>query len=120
MLHDADSSGRISTGENASSPRRPPEESAIRDATPAAIITANAAFRAGYPGVVEGVALIGSDQVQNRATPDGSLCNASPAADSGPPMVVNGARAIIASPDGERLIPISELAIGPVHRFASW
>ena len=85
----------------------------IGAATPASIITAHQAFRADYPGVVEGVALIGSDQVQNRATLGGNLCNASPAADSGPPMVVNGARAIIASPDGERSIPVSGLAVGP-------
>ena len=40
-----------------------------------------------WPGVVEAANLIGSDQVQNRCTLVGNLCNASPAADSVPAMI---------------------------------
>lgn len=85
----------------------------IGAAAPAARVAHDPAFRSQYPGLAEGLALIGSDQIQSRATLGGNLCNASPAADTGPPMVVNEARAVVASVDGERTIPVSELAVGP-------
>ena len=85
----------------------------IGAATPVASIVADSSFRSMYPGVAEAAALIGSDQIQNRATLGGNLCNASPAADTGPPMVVNDGRAVIASSSGERSIPVSQLTLGP-------
>jgi xanthine dehydrogenase iron-sulfur cluster and FAD-binding subunit A len=68
------------------------DEWVIGAATPAATVTADPEFREDFPGIAEGFALIGSDQIQNRATIGGNLCNASPAADTGPAMVVNDAR----------------------------
>jgi CO/xanthine dehydrogenase FAD-binding subunit len=85
----------------------------IGAATPASTVCSDPVFRADFPGIAEGFSLIGSDQIQNRATLGGNLCNASPAADSGPAMVVNGARAVIVSTAGMRTIPVSELMIGP-------
>lgn len=85
----------------------------IGAATPVASIVAESSFRSAYPGVAEAAALIGSDQIQNRATLGGNLCNSSPAADTGPPMVINEARAIVASSSGERSIPVSQLMVGP-------
>ncbi len=85
----------------------------IGAAIPAAEIVADSTFRTDFPGVAEGLALIGSDQIQNRATLGGNLCNASPAADTGPPMVVNDARAVLASGAGFRTIPVAELMLGP-------
>lgn len=70
-------------------------------------------LRDAFPGLVEGVGLIGSDQIQSRASIGGNLCNASPAADTGPPMVVNGSVAIVASNAGERRLPAAELCVGP-------
>ncbi len=66
-----------------------------------------------WPGVVESVELIGSTQVQGRATMVGNLCNASPAADSVPAMVAAGATARIVGPTGSRDIPVEDIATGP-------
>jgi len=73
----------------------------------------NAALKAIFPGVVEAVQLIGSDQVQGRATIGGNLCNASPAADSVPALIAANARAEIAGPDGTREIAVQDLTTGP-------
>lgn len=74
---------------------------------------AHAGVKALWPGVVEAVELIGSTQVQGRATMVGNLCNASPAADSVPAMVAAAATARIVGPDGPRDIPVEEIATGP-------
>ncbi len=66
-----------------------------------------------WPGVVEGWDLIGSTQIQGRASLGGNLCNASPAADSVPAMVAAGMTANIAGPKGRRTIPVEDIAVGP-------
>ncbi|MDK3019502.1 FAD binding domain-containing protein [Pseudodonghicola flavimaris] len=66
-----------------------------------------------WPGVVEAMDLIGSTQVQGRATPIGNLCNASPAADSVPAMIAAGAVLSVVGPDGARDIPVEEVPAGP-------
>jgi CO/xanthine dehydrogenase FAD-binding subunit len=71
------------------------------------------AFNAAWPGVVDGVSLIGSIQVRGRATVGGNLCNASPAADSVPALIAAGAVALIAGPNGRREVPVEEIATAP-------
>lgn len=66
-----------------------------------------------WPGVVEGFELIGSTQVQGRATMVGNLCNGSPAADSVPGLVAAGAIARIAGPDGIRDCPVIDIPVSP-------
>ena len=66
-----------------------------------------------WPGVVEAWDLIGSTQIQGRASLGGNLCNASPAGDSVPAMVAAGMTANIAGPDGRRTIPVEEVTAGP-------
>lgn len=66
-----------------------------------------------WPGVVEAVNLIGSTQVQGRATMVGNLCNASPAADSVPAMIAAGAIATVAGPNGRRELPVEQISTGP-------
>jgi len=73
----------------------------------------HAGVRALWPGVVEGAELIGSTQIQGRATMAGNLCNGSPAADAVPGLFTAGAVARIAGPDGERDCPVEEIPVGP-------
>jgi carbon-monoxide dehydrogenase medium subunit len=69
--------------------------------------------KADWPGVVEATELIGSTQVQGRATMVGNLCNASPAADSVPAMLAAGAVARVVGPDGAREVAVGDIATGP-------
>ena len=74
---------------------------------------ANAALVADWPGVVEGMELVGSTQVQGRATLVGNLCNGSPAADSVPGLVAAGATVTVTGPSGSREVPVGEIPAGP-------
>ncbi len=82
-------------------------------ATPTSTLTADAAFSGAFPGLSEASGLIGSDQIQNRSSWGGNLCNASPAADSVPALVVNGVRAVIAGSNGERTVAVEDVVTGP-------
>ena len=66
-----------------------------------------------WPGVVEAVELIGSTQIQGRATMVGNMCNASPAADSMPALIAAGAIATVVGPGGRREVPVEEMCIAP-------
>ena len=66
-----------------------------------------------WPGVIDGVKLIGSIQVKGRATVAGNLCNASPGADSVPPMVAAGATARVVGPNGTRDVPVEAIPVAP-------
>ena len=70
-------------------------------------------LKADWPGVVEATELIGSTQIQGRATMAGNLCNASPAADSVPAMVAADAVARVVGPDGTREVAVGDIATGP-------
>jgi carbon-monoxide dehydrogenase medium subunit len=73
----------------------------------------NAELGKEWPGVVEAANLIGSTQVQGRATLGGNLCNGSPAADSVPALVAAGAVASAVGPRGRRDIPVEDVMLGP-------
>ncbi len=66
-----------------------------------------------WPGVLEAVNLIGSKQVQGRASAGGNLCNASPAGDSVPALVAAGAIVTIQGPNGRRELPVEKVPAGP-------
>ena len=85
----------------------------IGAATPAAVMGEHKKLRKAWPGVVEAVNLIGSTQVQGRASAGGNLCNASPAADSVPALVAAGCTVTVAGPKGKREVPVEKFTAGP-------
>lgn len=66
-----------------------------------------------YPGLVDATKIIGGTAIQGRAAVGGNLCNASPAADCIPPLIVLNATCVIAGPNGEREIPVEDFCTGP-------
>ena len=66
-----------------------------------------------WPGVVESAELIGSTQIQGRASLAGNLCNASPAADTVPALIAAGAVCKVAGPGGTRRVPVEDVCTGP-------
>ena len=66
-----------------------------------------------YPALVAAARVVGSIQIRNRATLAGNLCNASPAADTVPPLLVFGALLELAGPAGNRRVPLAEFLVGP-------
>jgi carbon-monoxide dehydrogenase medium subunit len=85
----------------------------IGGAVPCAELGEHAGVRKLWPGVVEAAKLIGSTQIQGRATVAGNLCNASPAADSVPAMIAAGAVATVAGPKGRREVPVEQIGTAP-------
>ena len=69
-------------------------------------IAADDRARRVFPALAEAAAVVGSVQIRNRATLAGNVCNASPAADTAPALLVYGARVVAVGPAGTRRIPI--------------
>lgn len=69
-------------------------------------VMADARVRRDFEALAEAAAVVGSVQIRNRATVAGNLCNASPAADTAPPLLVYDATVVIAGPAGERRVPL--------------
>jgi xanthine dehydrogenase FAD-binding subunit len=65
------------------------------------------------PALVQGAASVGSQQIRNRGTIGGNLANASPAADTVPPLYALSAKVLVLGPSGEREVPIETFFVGP-------
>ena len=70
-------------------------------------------IRRAFPALVEAMNTVGSIQIRNRATLAGNIANASPAADTVPPMLIHGALVTTAGPGGDRRVPLEEFILGP-------
>jgi carbon-monoxide dehydrogenase medium subunit len=66
-----------------------------------------------YPALVEAALTVGSVAIRNRASLVANSCNASPAADTAPPLLVHGALVTIAAQDGDRTATLDEFFLGP-------
>ena len=93
--------------------KKTPQGFVIGAAASCAQMGEHTALKKAWPGVVEAANLIGSDQIQNRCTVVGNLCNASPAADSVPALIAANAVAILQSAAGTRELPVEKIAKGP-------
>jgi CO/xanthine dehydrogenase FAD-binding subunit len=82
-------------------------------AASASNIARHAAVASAYPAVAGSAQLIGSLQVQNRASLGGNICNAAPSADAVPALICHQARARIAGPGGERQETLEDFIRGP-------
>ena len=76
-------------------------------------LIADERVRTHFPALVEAALVVGSIQIRNRATLAGNLCNASPAADTAPPLLVYDALVEMAGPQGRRRVPVGEFFVGP-------
>ena len=74
-------------------------------------VAASPLVRRHFRALGEAAAIVGSVQIRNRATLAGNICNASPAADTAPPLLVYGATVVAAGPRGTRRIPINEFFV---------
>lgn len=70
-------------------------------------------LRKSYPMLVDAARLIGSVQIQNRASLGGNLCNAAPSGDSIPTLICLDAEAVVEGPNGRRRLPVAHFCTGP-------
>ncbi len=85
----------------------------IGAAVPGAVLAEHPRFGKIWPGLLEAINLIGSTQVQGRASAGGNLCNGSPAGDSVPALVAAGAIATLQGPNGRREMKVEDVPAGP-------
>ena len=88
------------------------DEIFIGAAIASAILFENEELKGILPGLLESSDLIGSTQIQGRATIGGNLCNSSPAGDTIPALIAVGAICVIASPGGNREVAVEDFVTG--------
>jgi carbon-monoxide dehydrogenase medium subunit len=81
--------------------------------TPLTDVIADERARSWFPALVEAASTVGSVQIRNRASLTGNICNASPAYDTGPALLVHDAVVVLSGPEGERRVPVADFVLGP-------
>jgi CO/xanthine dehydrogenase FAD-binding subunit len=76
-------------------------------------ILASPLLHGAAPALVEAAATIGAPQTRSRGTLGGNIANASPAADTLPPLLTLNAQVRLTSSKGERVLPLSDVLRGP-------
>ena len=74
-------------------------------------LAGDADVRRAFPALVDAMNTVGSIQIRNRATLAGNIANASPAADTVPPMLIHEALVTTAGPSGERRMPLEKFIL---------
>ncbi len=69
--------------------------------------------RARYPALADASAIVGSHATRHVGTIGGNLMNASPAMETGGPLICFGAEAVLRSVRGERRVAVADLLVGP-------
>ncbi len=114
--HDVDVVLDIKSVPEANELRYSPEQGLyLGGAVPCYRIYEDAAIARAYPALADSAALIGGIQIQSRAAIAGNLCNASPAADTIPSLIVLGATCEIVGPSGRRTLPVDQFCLGPAR-----
>ncbi len=72
-------------------------------------------IRRTVPGLAEAASQVGGHQTQAVGTVGGNLCNASPAADTAPPLLVADAELRLRSAAGTRTVPLDRFFLGRRH-----
>jgi len=85
----------------------------IGAATPIRALATSPILWRDYTALAEAAAAFGSTQIAMRGTLGGNVCNGSPASDTVPALLAFGAEAILSSAQGERVIPVGDLLVGP-------
>lgn len=81
--------------------------------TPLTDVIEDERVRTWFPALVEAASTVGSVQIRNRASLTGNICNASPAYDTGPALLVYDAVIVLSGPEGERRMPVADFVQGP-------
>ena len=81
--------------------------------TPLTDVIADQRVRTWFPALADAAATVGSVQIRNRASLTGNICNASPAFDTGPALLVHDAVLVLSGRDGDRRVPVADFVLGP-------
>ena len=76
-------------------------------------IAASPAVRERFTALADASAIVGSHATRAQGTIGGNLMNASPAMETGGPLICFGATVTLRSATGERTLPVEELFTGP-------
>ena len=72
-----------------------------------------------YPIIVDACLAVGTPQIRNRGTIVGNVCNANPAADTIPSLIVLNSAIQLRSVNGERIVPVEQFLKAPNKTAAS-